>query len=268
MALNGAVSSDQGRMLYDRVSSIDAIAHYLPSTPKRAVAVAHGYPWPDGSKSEEEILAYTWTLVEAWREFAEAHAAVVLIPPLGSSRFADYRTLSEEGRPRPDVYLDHLVEQLARLLRVSAADFRFSLFGHSAGGQFAARYLLLNPKRLTAAVVSAASTYPFPSGNTVWPYGMAGAPPAADWAVACTVPAVVCVGADDRERRPDAPGQAGTTRVQRATDWVEAMRRYAGARMLTPRMSLSLAPGHDHDEVPMSEHGQKRLAELWTTERQ
>ena len=50
---------------------------------------------------------------------------------------------------------------------------RFSLHGHSAGAQFAARYLVAHPERLDAVVLSAPSAYPFPDPARPWPDGMA-----------------------------------------------------------------------------------------------
>src|ERR1700690_3860926 len=50
---------------------------------------------------------------------------------------------------------------------------QFSLHGHSAGAQFAARYLVTHPSRLEAVVLSAPGAYPFPDPALPWPNGMA-----------------------------------------------------------------------------------------------
>lgn len=47
------------------------------------------------------------------------------------------------------------------------------LHGHSAGAQFAARYLVTHPERLEEVVLSAPSAYPFPDAALPWPDGMA-----------------------------------------------------------------------------------------------
>lgn len=241
----------------------ETVAHYMPSTARRVVAVVHGSPWPDGSKSVSEVVDYTWFLVERWRSFADEHDAAILAPPLGSPGFADYRGWRADNGVRPDVYLNEIVTQFVRSGSLASAGDRFSLFGHSAGAQFVARYLVLHASRVTAAVMSAASTFPVPDDSAPWPFGSRGAPQNANWSSACGVSATVCVGANDTEPRPSAPGQPGTTRIDRATAWVAAMRAHAVASGVTPRLNLSIAPGIDHDEIRMSIYGQAELSSLW-----
>jgi len=137
------------------------------------------------------------------------------------------------------------------------------LFGHSAGGQFVARYLVLHAARVSAAVISAASTYPFPLSAVAWPFGSQDAPAHADWAAACASRTTVAVGADDTEPRPSAPGQVGDSRVERASSWVETMRQHAVQSGVVPRLELSVVPGVDHDEIRMTAHGQAALTSLW-----
>lgn len=49
----------------------------------------------------------------------------------------------------------------------------YSLFGHSAGAQFAHRFLMFKPNnRAAEIVISAAGWYTFPDNNTVFPYGI------------------------------------------------------------------------------------------------
>ena len=50
----------------------------------------------------------------------------------------------------------------------------FSLHGHSAGAQFAARYLIAHPGRLDHVILSAPSAYPLPDPGVAWPNGMGG----------------------------------------------------------------------------------------------
>lgn len=244
--------------------SISHVAQYVPQSVRRVVAVAHGSPWPDGSRSEQEVVDYTWSLLDGWRDFADAYGVAIVLPPLGSPRFADYRGWPVGSTPRPDEYLNDVVDQLIGRLGLDPRAHHWSLFGHSAGAQFAARFVLLHARRLAATVISAAQTYPFPSAEVRWPYGRLSAPVRADWvAAASTSPISVCVGSDDVEPHPPEAGQIGTTRLDRATAWVEAMRRLAVDAAGIPQIDLFVAPGVDHDEIQMSICGQQRLAVMW-----
>jgi hypothetical protein len=42
----------------------------------------------------------------------------------------------------------------------------------SAGGQFVARFLVTHPEYVERAVITAAATYPQPSADVTWPFGM------------------------------------------------------------------------------------------------
>jgi pimeloyl-ACP methyl ester carboxylesterase len=240
------------------------VTSYAPTRPRRIVAVAHGYPWPDYSRTDAELLEYTHWLCGLWRAFADEHDALVVLPPLGSRRFADYRTLplGDSARAAPDAFLDRLVDQARQ--RLAAPDRPgFALVGHSAGAQFAARYLVLHAHQLDAAVISAPSTYPFPGAGAPWPYGTAGAPVNADWLAAASTAAYVCVGSDDRERQPPGEHQPGLTRLARAVAWTEAMRDIDANAGRVARVSLTIAPGIDHDEERMTGWVQQLLDQHW-----
>ena len=146
---------------------------------------------------------------------------------------------------------------------------RFSLHGHSAGGQFAARYLVTHPDRLEAAVLSAPSTYPMPDPALAWPNGMGAAangyrPAPASWLLAATgVPVTVLVGSQDTEPRPPSPGQPGATRIERAAGWADRMRRHAEAAGRPATLQLAVAPGLGHDETAMAGPAQDLFARCW-----
>src|ERR1700683_543263 len=134
----------------------------------------------------------------------------------------------------------------------------FSLHGHSAGAQFAARYLVTHPHRLDEAILSAPSTFPMPDPGIPWPNGMAAAarsefgPRAAGWLeAAAEVRVTVLVGSRDTERRPPAPAQQGATRIERAVVWVESMCRHAESRDKAATIRFVAAEGLDHDEEAM-----------------
>lgn len=249
-------------------SGSSSVASFIPRNPVRVLVLAHGFPWPDGSRSDNDLIEYARAAVERWTAFAETYHAVIVAPALGGQEFPLYREML--GRSiNPDHFVNLLVEKAGRehILRFAG---HFSLHGHSAGAQFAARYLVTHPGRLDAAVLSAPSTYPMPDPVIPWPNGMAWdkgrefTPEAAGWLTAASeVPVTVLVGSRDTDQRPPAPGQRGSTRMERAAAWVESMRHYAEASKKVPTIRLALAEGFDHDEEAMAAPAQEILARKW-----
>jgi len=238
------------------------------------VVLAHGYPWPDGWLFGPFLVAYARSAVRRWAPFAESSAAIVIAPAMGAGQFGGYREMFGLQIDADD-YVNRLVDSAARPL-IREFDGRFALHGHSAGGQFAARYLVAHPSRLRQAILSAPSTYPFPDSTVAWPNGMApvirdaqsgnraGKPYSPDpsgWLRAATqVPVTVLVGSRDTQPRPPSPAQPGTTRLDRAKAWVQAMRRLAESNGKAATVRLEVAPGLDHDEAAIAIPAQRILA--------
>jgi pimeloyl-ACP methyl ester carboxylesterase len=256
------------------MSSEPAFASFVPDAPTRVLVIAHGYPWPDNSRSDAQLLTYASARVEAWKDFASRHGVIVIAPVFGGTAFPGYREMAGEYW-RPDEFVNHLVDNLGRRCLGGRFDGRFSLHGHSAGGQFAARYLLSHPGRLREVVLSAPSAYPFPDPHVVWPYGMAAgqhpvtghaviAPTKPRWIAATTTVTVsVLVGSLDVGDRPTAPGQVGSSRLTRGRQWVEQMRALARAEGLVAKAGFVVVEGLGHDEDAMTAPGQARLADDW-----
>jgi pimeloyl-ACP methyl ester carboxylesterase len=218
------------------VPDFTRVASLIPSSPVRMLVLAHGFPWPDGSRSDDDLAEYARAAVGRWTAFAEAHRTMIAAPVFGGRDFGGYREMRGR-RIDPDEFVDVLVDEMAGE-HISHFSGRFSLHGHSAGAQFAARYLVTHPERLEDVVLSAPSAFPFPDPAIPWPHGMAavvrGGPvfvprPAAWLAAASEVSVSVLVGSRDTESRPAAPGQQGSTRIERAIAWVDSMCRQAEA---------------------------------------
>lgn len=241
---------------------------FIPRSPARLLVLAHGYPWPDGSQPDDELGAYAQAAVDRWCALADSHEAIVAAPVFGGTRFPGYRELT--GNPaRPDEYVNSLVDKLGYEY-IRDFDGTFSLHGHSAGAQFAARYLIAHPGRLDHVILSAPSAYPLPDPGVAWPNGMGGdtapAPKPEHWLTAATeVDVVVLVGTQDTELRPAGPGQQGSSRIERAIFWVESMRGLSQAAGTESSTRLIWADGYDHDEVALAAPAQEILARCWTS---
>jgi pimeloyl-ACP methyl ester carboxylesterase len=255
------------------VLKADSVASFVPAGPVRVLVLAHGFPWPDDSRSEDELAEYARAAVKRWRAFAEKSQAILVAPRFGGRDFGRYREMA--GRETdPDEFVNRLVDEVTREY-IPGASGRFSLHGHSAGAQFAARYLVTHPGRLRNVVLSAPSTYPFPDPAVSWPYGMGSAarlraggtmftPRPEGWRAATTEVAVdVLVGARDTESRPTGPGQPGSTRIERAFAWVDSMHRLAAASGRPSTVRLTVVDGRGHDEAAMAVPAQEVLAGRW-----
>jgi pimeloyl-ACP methyl ester carboxylesterase len=268
------------------VPETSPIASFIPSAPVRVLVLAHGFPWPDGSQSDDDLAAYAQQAVDRWASFAKAHQALVLAPVFGGRDFGGYRALFGR-RTDADEFVNAAVDEAgaAHIPRFSG---RFSLHGHSAGAQFAARYLVAHPSRLEAVVLSAPGAYPFPDPALPWPDGMAAVvrdelsgsaddgkasdqaagsvyiPQPSGWLVAASQVAVtVLVGSRDTAPQLPEPGQQGSTRIERATAWVNSMTQHAVNSGRTPAIQLVRAEGLDHDEPAMAVPAQEILARRW-----
>jgi hypothetical protein len=71
-----------------------AVAYYVPKVPTRVLVLAHGYPWPDGTQSDDALAAYAREDTERWVTFAEQNHTIILAPAFGGRSFAGYREMA------------------------------------------------------------------------------------------------------------------------------------------------------------------------------
>jgi hypothetical protein len=245
------------------------VVYFAPKHSKRILVLAFGYPWDEVPDSK--ILSYAKQNVREWEAFARQNGVLIVAPVLGGTNFLDYRTLS--GRLiDPDVFVNAIIDGPAQHL-VPQSQGKFCIHGHSAGAQFAVRYVIAQPHRVQCAVLSAPSTYAMPNPAIPWAFGMGqapgarAAPSATSWvAAASEAPIDVIVGSKDREPRPDAPGQVGRTRFDRGRAWVGAMNRLAQSAHKASQVHFIEVPGLDHNEPLMAVAARKLLRQEYLTE--
>ena len=242
---------------------------YAPTTPPevpKILVLVHGTP-PESETAEFNAQYYT----AAWTDFAEENSFILIAPAFNqedfSSRLGDHALGGYRG------LFGRVIGADAWVLRLVSAHQQaygmegepFYLYGHSAGGQFTARFLVTHPERVKGAVITAAATYPQPTIDVAWPFGMgelhteivwdAGTSLAVDvvpdkekWLAATQVPLTVIVGLNDTAELPALliPGQKGVNRYVIGRNWVQDMATFAESNGLESRFKLAIIPGIGH----------------------
>jgi pimeloyl-ACP methyl ester carboxylesterase len=252
---------------------------YLPTSLTASpdiIVLVHGTPAANETAAEDARF-----YIENWITVAEKQGAILIAPAFDQENFGGrdgplggYRGLFGR-RIGADVFVIEIVNHYQRLF--DATNARFYLYGHSAGGQFVARFIVKHPERIKRAVISAAATYPQPTPDIAWPHGMGELhtiirwgdsesettvefnPDPAGWLAAATLPVTVVVGLNDLEPQPERVGQQGHTRVAIARNWVNAMNAYAAQHGVEGKMQLSMIPGSGHSSLGLLPHCQDAL---------
>jgi pimeloyl-ACP methyl ester carboxylesterase len=187
------------------------------------------------------------------------HRGCALIAPLFDREMHPRYQQLGRGRNglRADQVLDACLLELQNTLQWSAAtDRRVTLIGFSGGAQFAHRYTMAHPQRVSALIAVAAGWYTMPEEETAYPLGL------------CTrrrlrthnlnperflrVPTTVIVGAEDTSTinlrlNPALNAQQGSTRVARARRWVCGLREAARMHGVQASIQYFEVPGMGHD---------------------
>ena len=246
-----ALEHRQGRLQRTRdIGSADAIEAWIYTPrkidPKAAPLVAvHGIS--RRAKQQAELFA----------DAADRVGRIVIAPHFPKSTWAKYQRITK--RHRADLPFLGLLDHV-RLTGVADTR-RFELFGYSGGAQFAHRFAMLYPQRLTKLHVAAAGWYCMPNTSARFPYGLAirdgqrrdfGQPIPRALNRFLSLPIQVLCGEQDttrdRELRqlPSVDRQQGQTRLARA-------QRYAGA-LIDAACSQGIAPDVSFQKIPDCAH--------------
>src|SRR5262245_18285735 len=227
----------------------DPSQQYLLYVPPRAAPGAHIFVTVHGiSRNLEEHATL-------FAPFAEEHGVVLVAPFFTRERNDGYQRLEKgQGGRRADLVLNAIIDEVATTLGADGR--KFYLFGFSGGAQFAHRYAMAHPDRVIGAVIGAAGWYTFPDPKTPYPYGLGWSRERSnlnfDPGRFVRVPFTVLVGGDDVQagdslrQNPLVDTQPGTTRLERARRWVDAMNAAANRRGLPPLASYHSVPGIEH----------------------
>lgn len=205
---------------------------------------------------------------DAWVELAERKRLLVVAPEF-DSRFRNIATNDYQegnlhnyfGRKLPeDEWAFTVIENVFDYIKASNGFVHedYDLFGHSAGGQFVHRMLLLKPDaRIGTAIAANAGAYTFPDASMTYPYGMDGMDSDLDAALGKRL--VVLLGERDTQASQgrldqSAPAMAqGTHRLARGRRFFEVALQQAATRGVVPAWELHVVPGAGHEYRKMSE---------------
>ena len=212
--------------------------------PVEVVVIAHGSEGDDKMTLELSRVSARWSIHErGWLLLADTKGVIIVAPSFDRERFFGYRYLW--GSPlKADDFVFRILEGYRQHFDV--AD-KVLLFGNSAGGQFAQRFVLAHPDRTLAAVISSAGTFAYPDDEVEWPFGRRKSPNPEGFLEATQIPLRVIVGSQDVTDLSDqGRGQRGSTHLQRAQAWVEEMRQLAWDNDMEAKIDYIVIPGAQH----------------------
>lgn len=222
--------------------------------------------------------------VTSWKDFAEEHNYILLAPAFNqenfSSRYGDQALGGYRGLFGREIGADEWVLRLAAAFQeyTGIPGKKLSLYGHSAGGQFVGRFLVTHPEVIKRAVITSAATYPQPTIDVPWPFGMGElhtdiewgedtrnhvdvVPEKEKWLAATQIPLTVIVGLNDTAELPVEliPGQKGRNRYVIAHNWIQDMAVFAEINGVVSNFQLELIPGIGHSMSGLMPYSQNAI---------
>lgn len=203
-----------------------------------------------------------------WAAQADKFKFMVIAPHFDAQQWGDgdysYASLFDaQGQPAdPARWSFSLIEHLFDTVRQATGNRseRYFLYGHSEGGQFAHRLLMLLPQaRVQRAVVANPGWYTLPSDDIAYPYGLKGTPASTATLKTCLARDVVLM-LGEKDKDPDDPNlrksrQAmaqGSNRFERGHHYFDAMKKQAESSGTRFGWRLETVPGGTHSDARMA----------------
>ncbi|MBL8518569.1 MAG: hypothetical protein JNM76_16520 [Betaproteobacteria bacterium] len=212
---------------------------------------------------------------DAWAPAALVRNVIVVTPHFDAKAYPKSEqynlgnTRDAAGKPLPAKEWTYtVIEELfdAVKTRTGSAVGEYSLYGHSAGAQFAHRLLLMLPAARVKRVISANAGYYVMPDDSPAPFGMAASGVGA--AQACRaygVPMTLLIGNDDDDPKhhqlnntANAKAQ-GPHRLARGWQFFLATKQDAAAKKCVYRWTVETVPGAGHDFDKMAVAAAARL---------
>jgi poly(3-hydroxybutyrate) depolymerase len=233
---------------------------YLPKglTPSaaRIVFVMHGHGKNAGGYRD------------AWIEHADKHRFMVVVPLFDEKQWGggDYSyasVVTRDGKPRDaSMWSFNVVEHLFDVIKGSTGNQSptYFIYGHSEGGQFVHRLVLLLPDaRYAKAVAANPGWYTMPTFDVKFPYGLGGSP-ATEASLKKSLGREFVLMLGDRDTDPDhkdlrktpeATAQ-GANRFERGRNFIGEARKRAAELACSFGWQTLVVPGTAHRNSKMS----------------
>lgn len=267
--------SSHAELLLKQNNKGDHHVYFPNGNAKNILVVAHGmYNKTDNPTDVSKRF------IKRWRSYANKYGLIVIAPVFDNKRwgmfshgYGGYRNLF--GRHQnADVFVNQLVDHYSK--QTSTKSKKFYLYGHSAGGQFTNRYVVTHPQRIIKAVVSAAGRYSYPNQSVPWPYGAGMLVKSIGWKNPNTTKDVlvskrlvnyaqaaskisIVIGSLDQKLQPRRPAHIGTTRIEIARSWANAMNANSKKYGMTGQVNVNVINGIKHDSKKLTPHCAKVL---------
>ena len=203
-----------------------------------------------------------------WIEYANRYGLLVVAPLFDREQWPrggySYSSIFDPGgKPRdPSLWSFSVIEHLFDAIKTATgnASSRYLLYGHSEGGQFVHRLVLLLPAaRYSRAVAANAGWYMMPSFDGKYPYGLAGSPATRDsLAKSLARDFVVLLGERDSDpnhfqlRRTPAAMAQGAHRLARGESFFQEGRKRAEELGSAFGWRIRTVPDAAHENDKMS----------------
>lgn len=211
-----------------------------------------------------------------WADTAERHGFLLAVPEISKAQYPESHEynyggmVGADGAPRPRSQwlfpaIDEVFEELKR--RTGSTRTGYTLYGHSAGGQFVHRLATFAWSPLMERAVSAnAGSYTMPCEEDPMPFGVKGAGLGSEELRRLfSRPLWVFLGERDNDsghphlpREPAAMRQ-GPHRFARGHHYLEVAGREARRLGVPLAWRLAVAPGVAHDNEAMAPHVGREL---------
>jgi hypothetical protein len=205
-----------------------------------------------------------------WIPLLAKKYVLLITPEFSASQFPGSRTynqgsvLDSHGRLQPRAawsfsMIEAVFDDVVK--RVHSTQKNYTIFGHSAGGQFVERFVeLMTKARVRQAVAANPGWHTMPDPAAAYPYGLKNLPTGrADLNVAFTRNFTLLLGADDIDpnaadlQRDSKTDTQGITRLARGLKFYAAARTYAGlGRPFNWKLGVIPGVGHSHKGAAMA----------------
>jgi pimeloyl-ACP methyl ester carboxylesterase len=204
-----------------------------------------------------------------WLPHAEREKALLLVPEFSVDGFAGSRNYAapkpkvdsiqgDDLAPSAFLAIERIFDHVLSITRLETRE--YLLYGHSAGAQFAHRFILFNPRaRVKAAVAANAGWYTMPDFTLAFPYGLKNSGLSeSGLRQALGRKLIILLGEKDTDPRHPLLNRAaaamdqGQHRFERGQNFYRAAAR-AAARLNAPlEWQIATVPDADHDNAKMA----------------